>query len=144
LPQEVEVPPGITGREWLAFCADVYGGADGGGATDAISDPQLAEVLDQLATTYSVGLRRRLAFAAVHQGDAALFVLDEPFAGVDVEGRRWILERLERAIDRGAGALVAAHDHELADLERRSARVVDVRSLSGSPVAPHPRVPPPG
>lgn len=130
LPQEVEVPPGITGREWLAFCADVYGAR--GSASGADSDPQLAEVLDQLATTYSVGLRRRLAFAAVCQGDAALFVLDEPFAGVDVEGRRWILERLERAIEGGAAALVAAHDHELADLERLSARVVDVRDLSRS------------
>lgn len=135
LPQEVEVPPGITGREWIEFCADIYGAADARGrdaAAEAATDEQLALVLDQLATTYSVGLRRRLAFAALCQGDPALFVLDEPFAGVDIDGRGWIVERLARALGRGAAALVAAHDHELHDLERLSGRIVDVRTL-GTP-----------
>lgn len=134
LAQEVEVPPGITGREWISFCADIYGcGIAPDASADAATDDQLAEVLDQLATTYSVGLRRRLAFAALCQGTPALFVLDEPFAGVDVDGRRWIIERLARSLRDGAAALVAAHDHELADLEQLSGRVVDVRTFGSVP-----------
>jgi ABC-type multidrug transport system ATPase subunit len=125
LAQEVEVPPGITGREWLAFCADVFGAA----APGSTGDPQLDEVLDQLATTYSVGLRRRLAFLGLCVGTPRLFVLDEPFAGVDVDGRRSMLARLAADLRAGAGALIAAHDHEFGELASLGPRVVDVRSL---------------
>lgn len=126
LAQEVEVPPGITGREWLAFCADVYGA----GAPGSIGDPQLDEVIDHLATTYSVGLRRRLAFLGLCLAKPRLFVLDEPFAGVDVDGRRTMLDRLREFLAAGAGALIAAHDHELGELETLEPRLVDVRALS--------------
>ncbi len=124
LAQEVEVPPGITGREWLAFCADVFGAT-----APPPDDPQLGEVLDQLATTYSVGLRRRLAFLGLCVGNPRLFVLDEPFAGVDVDGRAAMRTRLAAALSSGAGVIVAAHDHELGELDAMSPRRVDVRSL---------------
>lgn len=129
LAQEVEIPPGITGREWLAFCADAYGAS----APGSVGDPQLDEVIDHLATTYSVGLRRRLAFLGLCQGDAKLLVLDEPFAGVDVDGRRSMLARLRATLASGAGMLVAAHDHELGELESLGPRLVDVRELTRAP-----------
>lgn len=127
LAQEVEVPPGITGREWLSFCADVYGA----GTAAPMVDPQLEEVIDQLATTYSVGLRRRLSFFGLCLGAPRLFVLDEPFAGVDVDGRARMLDRLREFLATGAGALVAAHDHELGELDSLAPRLVDVRALAG-------------
>lgn len=128
LAQEVEVPPGITGREWLAFCADVFCAR----GEPPPGDPQLDEVLDQLATTYSVGLRRRLAFLGLCVGSPRLFVLDEPFAGVDVDGRATMRTRLAAALAGGAGVIVAAHDHELGELDAMSPRRVDVRSLGGA------------
>lgn len=126
LAQEVEVPPGLTGREWLAFCADVHGAP----LPPSTGDPQLDEVIDQLATTYSVGLRRRLAFLGLCVGTPRLFVLDEPFAGVDVDGRAAMLGRLRGFLAQGAGALVAAHDHELGELDSLGPRLVDVRALA--------------
>jgi ABC-type multidrug transport system ATPase subunit len=128
LAQEVEIPPGITGREWLAFCADAYGAS----APASVGDPQLDEVIDHLATTYSVGLRRRLAFLGLCLGTPRLFVLDEPFAGVDQDGRRAMLDRLRRFLEGGAGILVAAHDHELGELDTLKPKMIDVRALSAS------------
>lgn len=125
LAQEVEIPPGITGREWLGFCADAYGTS----ATAGAGDPQLDEVIDHLATTYSVGLRRRLAFLGLCIGTPKLFVLDEPFAGVDKDGRSSMLDRLRGYLAAGAGMLVAAHDHELGELDTLSPKMVDVRDL---------------
>jgi ABC-type multidrug transport system ATPase subunit len=124
LAQEVELPAGLTGREWLEFHADVFGDR---GRLERVVDPSLAEVIDQLATTYSVGLRRRLAFAGLLLGDAQLFVLDEPLAGVDADGRSRIVAALRERLAAGAGLLVAAHDHELGELTELHPRVLDLR-----------------
>lgn len=110
LPQEVEVPEGLTGRELLEFHAAVF--ADPNGQAAAIELADLGPAIDALATTYSVGMRKRLMFAALTLGPAALYVLDEPFAGVDREGRGRMVEALVRALARGAGVLLSAHDAE--------------------------------
>jgi len=110
LPQEVEVPEGLTGRELLEFHAAVFG--DPRGQASAIELAELGPAIDALATTYSVGMRKRLMFAALTLGPASLYVLDEPFAGVDREGRGRLVEALRRALDRGAGVLLSAHDAE--------------------------------
>ncbi len=110
LPQEVEVPEGLTGRELLEFHAAVFG--EPRGQAGAIELADLGPAIDALATTYSVGMRKRLMFAALTLGPAGLYVLDEPFAGVDREGRGRMVEALARALARGAGVLLSAHDAE--------------------------------
>jgi heme ABC exporter ATP-binding subunit CcmA len=120
LPQEVEVPAGLTGTELLSFYADVF--EDRPGLAAAREHTGLQHVLDHLVTTYSVGMRRRLAFAALLLGRGDLFVLDEPFAGVDAAGRDAMLSALEAAVRRGAGVLMAAHDRDSPELERLGAR----------------------
>jgi ABC-type multidrug transport system ATPase subunit len=124
LPQEVEVPAGLTGEELLQFYADVHGDASGiGRAREAT---QLGDALQRLASTYSVGMRRRLAFGGLQLGEAALYVLDEPFAGVDREGRTRMAEILQALIGRGAGLLLAVHDRDLDDLDAFSPRRVEL------------------
>lgn len=108
LPQEVEVPEGLTGRELLEFHAAVF--ADPRGQAAAIELAELGPAIDALATTYSVGMRKRLMFAALMPGAAGLYVLDEPFAGVDREGRARMVAALTRVLARGAGVLLSAHD----------------------------------
>ena len=122
LAQEVEVPGGVTGRELLAFHADVFGEAT---ALDrAMALAGLGEAIDHLATTYSVGMRRRLAAACLIPGQADLYVLDEPMSGLDGESRVRVTEWLSRVLSRGAGVLVAAHEQDRALLETLEARVV--------------------
>jgi ABC-type multidrug transport system ATPase subunit len=120
LAQEIDVPAGLTGRELLEFHADVFEHRSGLPHAQTLSG--LGPALELLATTYSVGMRRRLAFASLAFGDAALYVLDEPFAGVDSEGREqllaWLLER--RAA--GAAILLAAHAQDSWALEALDAR----------------------
>jgi len=123
LPQEVEVPEGLTGRELLEFHASVFGETQGLDRALALAD--LGPAIEALATTYSVGMRKRLMFAALLLGDAALYVLDEPFAGVDREGRARMLAAIRGVLARGAGVLLSAHDTE--DLTGVG---IDARTLS--------------
>jgi len=93
----------------------------------------LGPQLDHLITTYSLGMRRRLALAGLMAGPAQLFVLDEPFAGVDPDHRtRWV-EEITHRILAGAGALLAAHAADepavVALAERVSVRIVELASL---------------
>lgn len=122
LPQEPEVPPGLSGTELLDFFAQVHD--DPGGAQRAATVLDFGDALGRLASTYSVGMRRQLMFAGLLPGRARLWVLDEPFAGVDGPGRAKIRDVLRRALDDGAGVLLAAHDRDADDVQPLSPRVV--------------------
>jgi len=127
LAQETEVPPGVTGRELLEFHADVFEGrADLPGALELAG---LGEAIELLATTYSVGMRRRLAFAALSLGAAALFVLDEPFAGIDADSRTRLLDWLVARRAAGTAILLAAHAQDRWALDALAARELDLSKL---------------
>jgi ABC-type multidrug transport system ATPase subunit len=124
LAQEIDVPSGLTGRELLEFHADVFEDRSGLATAERLAD--LGPALDLLATTYSVGMRRRIAFAAMAFGcgrtEAALYVLDEPFAGVDAQSRDRLLAWLQERKRAGAAILLAAHDSDREALDALAAR----------------------
>jgi len=133
LPQEIEVPEGVTGSEYLAFFRDIYRGDEP--PQDLAMRTGLGTALHELATTYSVGMRRRLAFAANlagvmvrerSKGRPLLVVLDEPFAGIDADGRAEMVRAMQGVLANGGGLLVAAHDRDLLDLEVMKPRRFDL------------------
>ena len=86
------------------------------------SDAGLAELgLDGLAdrpvTQLSLGQRQRVAVARallrVREG-AWLLLLDEPTAHLDEASARLVLAAVQRAVDDGAAAIIAAHEHTVA------------------------------
>jgi ABC-type multidrug transport system ATPase subunit len=83
-------------------------------------------------------MRRQLVFAAVTVGEPALMVLDEPFAGVDADGRARMRELLSTRMQAGMGLLLAAHDQDVADLEALQARRVDLEPAPESQEAVSP------
>jgi ABC-type multidrug transport system ATPase subunit len=107
LPQEIDLPAGVTGRELLDLHAAIFA-APVSDAALGLAD--LGEALGYLATTYSVGMRRRALLAALSLGEAALWVVDEPFAGLDRTSHAAALKLLRERAAAGAGILVAAHD----------------------------------
>lgn len=130
LPQEPEVPAGLSGEELLRFFAETYGDPDGARRAAEVLD--LGDALPRFASTYSVGMRRQLMFCALLPGRGRLFVLDEPFAGVDEDGRAKMRTALRRLLDGGAGLVVAAHDRDVDDLGELSPVRFDV-SRGGEP-----------
>lgn len=126
LAQEVEFPPGLTGRELLEFHAEVFEARAGIDA--AITLAGIGDAIELLASTYSVGMRRRLAIAALSLGEAALYVLDEPFAGVDADSRARLLDWLMQRKAAGSALLLAAHAQDQDALEQLGARELVLES----------------
>lgn len=68
------------------------------------------------AQTLSAGEKQRLALARVHVLDPLLYLLDEPTANLDEDGRRRVIGLIEAIAREGRTLVVACHDRELLSL----------------------------
>ncbi|XP_038211321.1 phospholipid-transporting ATPase ABCA1-like [Zerene cesonia] len=103
----------LTGRENLALLMTLRGLNDHDTANEAqawIDVVGLAKYAERAVGGYSGGCARRLGAAACLSGGAALALLDEPTAGVDVAARRRVWAALRRAArTRRRAALITSH-----------------------------------
>ncbi|SMO53252.1 ABC transporter ATP-binding protein [Halorubrum cibi] len=127
LPEDPGFPPGETGRETLAFHADVRG--IGSGPDDAAARIEgaaatvgLADAIDRPIGGYSKGMRRRLGLAAALLANPSVLLLDEPTAGLDPNGVAALREVLTRVRDETNATLLLA-SHALREVERVCDRV---------------------
>jgi ABC-type multidrug transport system ATPase subunit len=84
-------------------------------------DGRLATVA---AGRLSAGQRRRTALACLIARRARLWLLDEPHAGLDADGRDLLDDVIRRAV--GAGATVLVASHELERAKTLATRIVTV------------------
>jgi ABC-2 type transport system ATP-binding protein len=106
VPYEPYFYPRITGREYVAFCLQARRRPvpDLRGWNEVLELP-----LDQYATEYSAGMKKKLALLAVLVQDFAYLILDEPFNGLDLEANLLLKEILRRLRSRGTGILLTSH-----------------------------------
>jgi ABC-2 type transport system ATP-binding protein/ribosome-dependent ATPase len=104
VPQGLGLYEDLTVAENLVFAADAFGAR----APERL-DPTLEAVRGDLVAELPLGLRRRVAFAAVLAHHPELLVLDEPTSGVDPLGRARLWETVREAAVTGAGVLVSTH-----------------------------------
>ncbi|MFI0944054.1 ATP-binding cassette domain-containing protein [Streptomyces sp. NPDC021020] len=103
---------------------------------DLVPDPELRAALeltalaDQLPTDLSSGQRQRTGVAALLGEDADVYLVDEPFANLDRDGRDLVLAAIE-ARTRGRGLLVVHHGDD--DLDTRFDRVVTLSAATARP-----------
>ena len=105
----------MSGRENLRLLAAI----DGIGAKqvdDALERVGLADRSRDLVKKYSLGMRQRLALAAVLLKDPALVILDEPANGLDPAGMRQVRTLLRSLGDEGRTVFVSSH--VLSELEQ--------------------------
>lgn len=96
--------PGITGREYLELFMS------GPGATDADVLRELLDVpLDALISTYSTGMKRKLALLGVLCLDRAVLLLDEPMNGLDLASVRVMEAIVRKLAERGHTVLITSH-----------------------------------
>ncbi|MFY9488474.1 MAG: ATP-binding cassette domain-containing protein [Solirubrobacterales bacterium] len=80
-------------------------------ATALLDQLGLAEVVDAAVIRLSGGQRRRVALARALAADRSLYLLDEPFAGLDSRSADLTLNFLGNRLSRlAAPALIAGHD----------------------------------
>jgi ABC-type multidrug transport system ATPase subunit len=130
----------LTVRETLRLTASLY--AQARPVEEVLERAGIVHIRDRLVSSCSGGEQQRLRFALALLPDPALMALDEPTAGMDVEGRRDFWSAIRRDAERGRTVLFATHYLEEADayadriILMRQGRIVadgtaaEVRSLS--------------
>lgn len=65
--------------------------------------------LSQYASTYSTGMKKKLAFTAILLQGNDCFILDEPFNGVDIESNMVITEIIHKLKALGKTVIISSH-----------------------------------
>jgi ABC-type multidrug transport system ATPase subunit len=126
--------PELTARENLAFFAGLYHHpSPGEAALRALERAGLADRADDPVSSFSRGMRQRVALerALIHEPRLAL--LDEPFTGLDDASAAALVARLGALRDSGAIVVLATHDLDLAEglldhaVFLRDGRMVEMR-----------------
>jgi len=124
LPERPYVPLSITAREYLDFCADVFGipyYERKRKYAYLLELVGLTGVEDRKLSSYSKGMVQRLLFAATLLNDPELLILDEPMSGLDPVGRSIIASVIRKLKEEGRAVFYSSHI--IQDVERLSDRV---------------------
>ncbi|CBS89839.1 ABC transporter ATP-binding protein [Azospirillum lipoferum] len=122
LPENVAFHPNMTGRETLDFYARLKGASRRG--NDALFEKVGLEpaAIKRRVSTYSKGMRQRLALAQALLGGPKLLFLDEPTTGLDPALRQSFYAIVAELRDQGTTVLLCSH--ALTELEGQADRVV--------------------
>ena len=108
----------LTGAEYLEFVARLYGIAKALAKERSGELLELFQLQDQprkLIGEYSKGMRKRVAMAAALIHRPRLFLMDEPFEGVDAVGARLMKDILLEQIRHGATVFLTSHVLEVVE-----------------------------
>ncbi len=104
----------LTALENLRFYQQLEGAKDEEALDDCLSALKILKCADLAAQSLSFGQRRRLAFARLLLCHRPLWILDEPFTGIDVDGRSLIEKLCVNHLERD-GAIIMTHHQSLQD-----------------------------
>ena len=144
VPDESLLFDHLTGPEFLEFVGRMYR------LDRTVAEERSGELIDlfeladsrgKLIADYSKGMRKRVAMAGALIHRPKLFLLDEPFEGVDAVGARLMKDILQEQVRRGATVFLTSHVLEV--VERLCDRVAiihqgrlvmeeDMRALRGA------------
>jgi ABC-2 type transport system ATP-binding protein len=108
----------LTGGEFLEFTGRVYG------LSREVARERTKELLElfelsaaprKMIKEYSKGMRKRCAMAASLIHRPQLFLMDEPFEGVDAVGARMMKDLLADQVRRGATIFLTSHVLEVVE-----------------------------
>lgn len=98
---------GLTLGEELAFWQSLNG--DNLSLEERLTSVGLAGRIKTPVIGLSAGQRRRLSLARLMASDRAAWLMDEPLAGLDADGRALVTSTLGRHLADGGMALIASH-----------------------------------
>jgi ABC-2 type transport system ATP-binding protein len=118
VPDEPCLYDKLTGREFLWFIADMFGmprHIATARINREIANFELAEFADDLAESYSLGMKQRLVFAASLLHDPEVLVLDEPMVGLDPRSVRIVKDLLRARTREGRTVFMSTHTLTMAE-----------------------------
>ena len=118
IPDNPDMYEFMTGIKYLNFIADIYG----------IPEEQrkqriekyaaafeLTESLAQPISSYSHGMKQKLAVISAWQHEPKLIIMDEPFVGLDPKAAHILKEMMREHCDNGGSIFFSTHVLEVAE-----------------------------
>lgn len=93
-------------------------------AADLLGQLGIYERADDLPTRFSRGLKQKAAIAIAFIRPFELMLVDEPFVGLDADGKEALIDLFEQASADGAALVVATHELSFVS---RTARTIALR-----------------
>src|SRR5262247_44278 len=117
VPDESLLFDRLTGAEYLEFVGRMYGLARPVAIERGLALLDLFQLANdrKIIGEYSKGMRKRVAMAASLIHHPELFLMDEPFEGVDAVGARLMKDILLDQVKRGATIFLTSHVLEVVE-----------------------------
>jgi ABC-2 type transport system ATP-binding protein len=117
VPDESLLFDRLSGAEYLEFVGRMYGLPRATAIERALDLLSLFELQNdrKIIGEYSKGMRKRIAMAASLIHNPELFLMDEPFEGVDAMGARLMKDILHGQVKRGATIFLTSHVLEVVE-----------------------------
>lgn len=95
----------MTGREYIRLLCNARGKTN----VDIDSKNIFDLPLDQYASTYSTGMKKKLAITAILLQENEYFILDEPFNGVDIQSNIILTEIILKLKELNKVVIISSH-----------------------------------
>lgn len=118
IPDNPDIYEFMTGIKYLNFIADIFG-VDSVKRLERIREyAGLFELTDDLAqpiSTYSHGMKQKLAIISAWLHDPKLIIMDEPFVGLDPKAAHILKGMMREVCDKGGAIFFSTHVLEVAE-----------------------------
>jgi ABC-2 type transport system ATP-binding protein len=128
LPEERGLYPRMTVLEQLVYFAGLYGQPPERAAREArawLARFRVPEFADRRAEELSKGNQQKVQFLAATLHDPDVFLMDEPFTGLDPVNTALLREAFLELRDRGKTIVFSTHQMEMAEAMCESVAIVD-------------------
>lgn len=118
IPDNPELYPYMTGMKYLSFIADVFGVSEENrmGRIERYAGAfGIKDVLGAPISTYSHGMRQKLAVCSALIHEPELVVMDEPFVGLDPKASHILKALMAEHCRRGGAIFFSTHVLEVAE-----------------------------
>ena len=118
IPDNADLYENLTGIQYLNFVADVFdiSAADREEKIKKYADLfEITEALGDQISSYSHGMKQKVAIISALIHDPKLLVLDEPFVGLDPKATFTLKEIMHEMCDRGTAIFFSTHVLDVAE-----------------------------
>lgn len=126
----------LTAYQYLKIHQNLYGEVTDEDIQEVLDVTGLGDRKDSRIKTFSTGMKQRIYLAKVLLIKPKLIMLDEPFSGMDIEGRSQLVHLLKKIVEeKNVGMIISSHlIHDIEQITSRVCIINDGKWLETTPI----------